>query len=43
MGGKAKSGLLQRDPILQNIVYSMRRALVEPYKGREHKPYPPLA
>ena len=30
---KAKSGLLQRDPILQNIVYSMRRALVEPVKG----------
>ena len=30
---KAKSGLLQRDPILQNIVYSMRRALVEPING----------
>ncbi|MFY9177581.1 MAG: flagellar filament capping protein FliD [Caldicoprobacterales bacterium] len=30
---KARSGLLQRDPILQNIVYSIRRALVEPIKN----------
>lgn len=30
---KAKSGLLRNDSILQNIVYSMRRALVEGVEG----------
>ena len=29
---KARSGLLQRDPILQKIVYDMRRAMVESVK-----------
>jgi flagellar hook-associated protein 2 len=30
---KARSGLLQRDPILQRIVYDMRRALVDSVEG----------
>lgn len=30
---KARSGLLRNDPVLQNIVYSMRRALVEAVEG----------
>lgn len=30
---KARSGMLRNDPVLQNIVYSMRRALVEGVKG----------
>ncbi len=30
---KAKSGLLQRDPILQRIVYDMRKALVDAVEG----------
>ncbi|HZJ83161.1 MAG TPA: flagellar filament capping protein FliD, partial [Clostridia bacterium] len=30
---KARSGLLNRDPILQKIVYDMRRALVESVEG----------
>ena len=30
---KARSGLLQRDPILQKIVYDMRRALVDKVEG----------
>ena len=30
---KARSGMLRNDPILQNIVYSMRRALIEGVEG----------
>ena len=30
---RAKSGLLRNDPLLQNIVYSLRKALYDPVEG----------